>query len=543
MAKLHYWLASARVIFLVLIGFSVASPANAANWFKLRGTEPGGTAHTLQVWGFLQPTYAKDYSDKIKGATALLDGAGGTRSINGDLSVPGTLAPDRTSQESFSMRRARIGIRGTMLPINNDIDYFMLTEWGENGITRAGGAAHLLDASVTFNQLSRGADDDGLANLGGRIRVGQFLFSQTSQALSQSTPGRRVHVYMPEATFQSAIRRYANDNGRHNWPEDEVAANGARDIGIELFDWAEFKDPIFGGDGPLEFTYSAALGNGGTIGEMNRDDNFRQYYWLSLAKLFDNTRGPRRHDMMIYGFYQKGDTEFNDDVNGDGISDRSVPANLNPAALNGPAGAPPPFLANPLSCGNRVCKNGNERDYEQKYYGVGVEYFDKPFDKLGQIRFEAEWQKMKGLIWDGPQSPSAAVNDNAGGFDSVLYDDGDFVGADGKERESEGWHVDVGYDIHQHLGLKNRTTLNLRYDEFDRNKGNKAREANWETWTLTGEYFFHKKARLTATYQWRDASADNRIGNPKINGNAVLEQLDNRLGLQLTFVFKNVLLR
>ncbi|MGB5443449.1 MAG: hypothetical protein WBN57_12650 [Gammaproteobacteria bacterium] len=543
MARPQNWCAYLRVIFVMLVGFAVASPVNAANWFKLRGTEPGGTAHTLQVWGFLQPTWAKDYSDKIEGAVGALAPA------NGTLPVQGTLPPDRTSQESFSMRRARIGIRGTMLPINNDIDYFMLTEWGENGITRAGGAATLLDASVTFNQLSRGTDDDGLANLGGRIRVGQFLFSQTSQALSQSTPGRRVHVYMPEATFQSAIRRYANDNGRHNWPEDEVPANGARDIGIELFDWAEFKDPIFGGDGPLEFTYSLGVGNGGTIGELNRDDNYRQYYWLSLAKLFDETRGARRHDMMVYGFYQKGDISFNDDIDGDGVSDRTAPLNLNPGNILNPpmvTNVLPTDAANrknPISCGNRVCKNGNEKDYEQKYYGVGFEYFDKPFDSLGQIRFEAEWQKMKGLIFDGAQSPSAGVNDNAGGFDSILYDDGDFVGGDGKERESEGWYVDVGYDIHQHLGLKNRTTLNLRYDEFDRNKGNKAREANWETWTLTGEYFFHKKARLTATYQFRDASADNRTGGAKTNGNAVLDQVDNRIGLQLTFVFKNVLLR
>jgi len=40
---------------------SHAPSADAANWFKLRGTEPGGTAHTLQVWGFIQPTYVKDY--------------------------------------------------------------------------------------------------------------------------------------------------------------------------------------------------------------------------------------------------------------------------------------------------------------------------------------------------------------------------------------------------------------------------------------------------------------------------------------------------
>ena len=85
MAKLHYWLANTRVIFLVLIGFAVASPVNAANWFKLRGTEPGGTAHTLQVWGFLQPTWAKDDSDKIEGAVGALAPANGTLPVQGTL--------------------------------------------------------------------------------------------------------------------------------------------------------------------------------------------------------------------------------------------------------------------------------------------------------------------------------------------------------------------------------------------------------------------------------------------------------------------------
>jgi hypothetical protein len=519
---------------------SHAPSADAANWFKLRGTEPGGTAHTLQVWGFIQPTYVKDYSDEIKGA---LGGFG--NAANGTLPVPGTIPPDRTEQESFFLRRARIGIRGTMIPVSNDIDYFILTEWGQNGITRAGGAAHLLDASVTFNQLSRGQDDDGLANLGARIRMGQFLFSQTSQALSQSTPGRRVHVFMPEATFANAIGRYASDNGVHNWPEDEVGANGARDIGVEVFDWVEFKNDWFG-DGPIEITYSAAIGNGDYIGELNRDDNFTNYYWLSIAKLFDNTRGPRRHDMMLYGWYQKGDVLFNNDINNDGNPDNlPLPAggNVNPGNLNtggvnpgqcgGATGGGLEFAC--LSPGNRVFKNGNEKDYERKYYGVGFEYFDKPFDKMGQMRFEAEWQKVDGMSFDGPQSPSAAVNDNVGGFDSILYD---------PDGENVGWYVDVGYDIHQHLGLKKRTTLNVRYDEFDRNEGNEFREVNFKTWTATAEYFFHKKARATLTYQWRDFSADERDDPPyKTNGNAVLEQVDNRLGLQVTFIYKNVLLR
>ncbi len=529
MARPRKWFANLLVVSGLILGLTVITgTAQAANWFKLRGTEPGGTAHTLQVWGFLQPTWAKDFSDPISGAV------GGFAPANGSMQVPGTIPPDRTERESFYMRRARIGIRGTMLPINNDIDYFILTEWGQNGITRSDGGAKLLDASVTLNQLSRGIDDDGLANLGARLRIGQFLFSQTSQALSQSTPGRRVHIFMPEATFAHAIGRYATDNGVHNWPEDETGANGARDVGIELFDWVEFKDPIFGGGGPLEFTYSLGLGNGDAIGELDRDGNYRQYYWLSLAKLFDKTRGSRRHDMMIYGWYQKGDILFNNDIDDDGLLD-NVPGPLGGDLRAGN------IAADPVSPGNRVVKNGNERDIEQEYYGIGFEYFDKPFDNLGQIRFEAEWQKQKGLTFDGARTPDVNQNNALGGFDSILYD------TDG---ENEGWHVDVGYDIHQHLGLKNRTTINLRYDEFTRNDGNSigpnginAREVEFKTWTTTAEYFFHKKARATLTYQFRDFDADARDGGFKTNGNAVLGNIDDRLGLQLTFIYKNVLLR
>jgi predicted porin len=88
-----------------------------------------------------------------------------------------------------------------------------------------------------------------------------------------------------------------------------------------------------------------------------------------------------------------------------------------------------------------------------------------------------------------------------------------------------------------------RTTLNVRYDEFNRNNGNSVREATFKTWSLTGEYFFHKKARATLTYQLRDRDANNRDGQAKTNGNAVLGQVDNRIGLQVTFIYKNVLLR
>jgi hypothetical protein len=520
-------------IIVVLVCSALAiTPAIAANWFKLRGTQPGENKPTIRAFGFVQPTYIEEYNDNISGAVGVLAGAtqpvAGTTgpNINGDKQVPGTIAPDRKRDSDFFLRRARLGARGTLNPVSKDIDYFLLTEWGDNGVNRDGDTVHLLDASATFNQLSRGRGADGLDRLGARIRVGQFLFSETSEALSHSTPGRRVHVFMPEMTFQNAIRRLASDNGRFNFPKS-TPANAARDIGIEVFDWAEF--PSASG-GPWEFTYAAALGNGTTLDEWNRDNNHRKYAWLSLAKLFDQTRGARRHDAMVYGWYQKGDVEFNTDIDGNGVDDLdSAGGDYNPA---GPVDVITGLPIGPTSRGGKVTQNGFEKDVEQKYWGIGVEYFDKPFEELGQLRFEAEFSKVTGLTFDGAQFPSADVNQQHGGFQSIRYD------TDG---ENKGWYVDVGYDIHEHLGLDGRTTINVRYDEYDRNQGNAQREANWKIWSLTGEYFIHGNSRATVTYQWRDVSADNRSGAARTNGNAVLEGIDQRLGIQLTLAFGHTL--
>lgn len=528
------------VLVTMAVGLGSISSAQAANWFKLRGTEPGGTSSTLQVWGFLQPTYATDTSDRITGAVMAAAGAippmgsfspiSGGNGVNGDLPVQGTLIPDRVSQDTFFMRRARIGIRGTMLPIDNNIDYFILTEFGQNGLTRGAGgqksgAAVLLDASVTLNHLSRGLDANGLHNLGVRFRFGQFLFSQTSQSLSQSTPGRRVHIWMPEATRAFALTRRVNDNGPGN---NNGLVNGARDLGLEAFDFVEFGNP----KAPWEFTYSYAIGNGGTIGEVNRDNNFRHYAWLSIAKLFDKSRGPRRHDAQVYWFYQRGNIKFNNDINGDGIPDSRG------SVMAGQGINPVSGLGGLAACGGaaacRLANTGFARDETQKYWGAGVEYFNKPFKSLGQIRFEAEFQQQSGLIFDGVQSPSSEISSNSG-F-GLRYD------VDGL---SEGWFIDAGYDIQKHLGLKGRTTINARYDTFIRNKGNNLREVEFNQLSVTGEYFFHKKGRLTFTYQFREYNADGRLaGSPqRTNGNAVLDAVDDRVGVQFTLIYKNVLIR
>ena len=496
---------SLTLLLVLLLGSIYSSSVFAANWFKLRGTEPGGTAHTLQVWGFLQPAFAHDYSDPIEGTA---NKAGAPLPLDGTIAVPGTLPPTRATQDSFYMRRARLGVRGTMVPINNDIDYFILTEFGQNGTNREGHEMVMLDASVTFNQLARGKDDNELHNLGARFRVGQFLFSQTSESLSHSTPGRRVHMWMPEATLANGLTRRVHDNGPGNF--DDVKVNGGRDIGVEIFDFVEFGNP----DSPYEFTYSAAIGNGDTIGAMNEDDNYRTYYWLSFGQLLDNTRGPRRHDWMVYGWYQNGDINFNNDINDDGTPDTNQ---INP--ITGLGGTI-----------DRVGNRGNAEDYRQEYMGAGFEYFDK----IGksQLRLNVEYQVMKGLVFDGVQSPSSVFNQNLG----LRYN---------PSSENTGWYADIGYDINHWWSGSKRTTINLRHDVFDRNTENLGRTVQFNTTSFSMEYFFHKKARITFTYQLRDFNADDRTaGTPQANnGEAVMSSIGNRVGLQVTYIFKNVLLR
>ena len=94
---------------------AVLSPdAIAANWFKLRGTQPGENKPTIRAFGFVQPTYIEEYNDNISGAIGVLTGAthptAGTTGpdINGDKQVPGTIAPDRKRDSDFFLRRARL---------------------------------------------------------------------------------------------------------------------------------------------------------------------------------------------------------------------------------------------------------------------------------------------------------------------------------------------------------------------------------------------------------------------------------------------------
>ena len=123
------------------------SPAQAANWLMLQGTEPAAAAPRAKVWGLIQAEYQKDYSDP-NGSDAYIP--------------PKLIGPELETQDSFNIGRARLAVRGAGLPLDPKINYFLMLELGNNGITQPGDSfAKLTDASITCHHLE-----------GARARVG-----------------------------------------------------------------------------------------------------------------------------------------------------------------------------------------------------------------------------------------------------------------------------------------------------------------------------------------------------------------------------------
>ena len=130
-----------------LVAVMASGPLLAANWLFLQGTEPEGSADLARVWGFVQVQYQDDQSDP--------NPAGG-------YIPPKLIGPNLDSQSAFNVNRARIGVRGVAMPLDSKINYFLLLEMGNNGITAPGDSfAKATDASITFNHLK-----------GARIRAG-----------------------------------------------------------------------------------------------------------------------------------------------------------------------------------------------------------------------------------------------------------------------------------------------------------------------------------------------------------------------------------
>jgi hypothetical protein len=414
----------------------IVMPAQAANWLALQGTEKAGAAPRAKLWGFIQAQYQQDFSDPV------VTGTGSEVYI-----PPKLVGPNLDNQSQFNVNRARIGVRGIAMPLDSNVNYFFLAEFGKNAITQGhGGPAHITDSSITLNHIK-----------GAKIRMGLFKTPIAEEAL------QAIHVFdyinFTTVSNQMLLERFAepctkNSIGPVTGPPSSPAQTitsgdcnqgastipnadmnqfskpvGAfRDVGVQVFD--TFKA------GDWENSYAVMYGNGNGLNFGDNDDNKDLYLYLSTELVFAG-KGGRRQGLKMFAWNVDG---------------------------------------------TRTNVNDKTKEQDRKRSGVGVKYLRKPF------RVTAEYMKGEGMVFQGPHRPQHQFND----------------------KEAEGYYLDFGWYIpNSKFEIDLRYDSYTRDENHPTSKTGD--ETTFDTATIGMQYHFNKKARLNIEYSDRSNKSDTKI--------------------------------
>ncbi len=390
----------------------------AANWLMLQGAERNGQSPRARVWGFIQPEYQTTSGTKIKAGP-----------WKGQNAIFNQIGPDLKTNSQFGIRRARIGVRGTGFPLDPNVNYFFLAEFGNNGITRPGGgagSAKITDASITLNHIK-----------GARIRVGQFKTPGAEEGL------QAIHVFnyinFTNVTNGLLLERFFDGDGSDkndpNRPNGPVGA--FRDVGVQVFDAFDF--------GAWEHSYAVMIGNGNGIARGDNNNSKELYLYWSSALIFDNSTGPRRQSLKMFGWYQNG---------------------------------------------KRTLTKAGAGTYDRTRSGVGFTFHK------GKYQSTFEYINADGMIFNGTDGAAIAGSKNNANSATASFN----IETKGK---ANGWYGSFGYNILSNL------ELDLRYDTYDRMTNVAKKERQFDTTTVGAQYFFNKKSRATINYEFRNAKAPN----------------------------------
>ncbi|MBN2817118.1 MAG: hypothetical protein JXQ67_10580 [Campylobacterales bacterium] len=369
-----------KLIGLALLASS--SQLSGADWLTIQGSEPEFAApegiivpnRTKQpkIWGFIQANYRADF---------------GTVKVNpaGINQTPfSVLNPNNESQSGFNVFRARLAARG-MLDDENKVNYFVMTEFGNNGVNNLGGhsnvATYLTDASITLKHVP-------YAN----IRLGRFKYPGSEEGLQAVFVS--PYVSFTTMTNQQMLERSIKHVGA---AQTGSAAGGAatthytstsvdnpigafRDTGVELFDTFKFGDD-------WSTSYAYMYGNGTGLSNELSGEQATHYGYLALEQTYGG-KGYFTEAMKFYIWGQTGKRQLLSNVDGVINADRLR-------------------------------------------YGLGMTYYNYG------LRFELEYMKAKGMIFTGPKDVDTDPNIN----------DWQFQYAIGDENEADGGYVNLQYEI------------------------------------------------------------------------------------------------
>jgi len=424
---------------LGLMSCLLAPTAYSANWLALQGTEPAGAAPRAKVWGFIQAQYQKDDSDP--------NGSGG-------FNPPKLIGPNLDSQAAFNVNRARIGVRGTGMPLDSNVNYFLLAELGNNGITVGDDGKILTDASITLNHLD-----------GARVRVGLFKYPGAEEGL------QAIHVFdyinFTSVTNQLLLERLPNsfceggspsagpcaqtidaNNSATATPDADLnqfsrSVGAFRDVGIQVFD--SFKK------GKWEHSYAIMYGNGNGLNYTDNDDNKDLYLYVSTENVFGG-KGPRRQGLKLLAWHQDG---------------------------------------------TRTKADDRTKEQDRTRSGIGVKYLKKPY------RASAEFMTGEGMIFQGQHRPQHMFNNlKASGY----YVEGGYY------IPSSNWEIDLRFDSYtRDENFRQPPTSPAAPSAL-------GDETTFDTITVGAQYHFNKKTRMNAEYASRDAESDTKTIQANVKG-------------------------
>lgn len=267
----------------------------AADWLSIAGTEPtfvkkGGekvlnTNTKPRFWGFIQVGYQKDYGD------ILVPASGPKAGLN--LTPFAMLPPDLNSQAGFEVNRARLAVRG-MIDKANTINYFFMTEFGEDGITAPAGhpsGNYLTDASITYR---------GLPYV--NVRLGQFKYPGSEEGMRAVFASE--YRNFSTAGAQLLLERFLPNNAREvapgifqAAPKQSVAAY--RDRGVELFHTEKIQPDI-------KLSVAGMVGTGTGLSSSNASGQLTYYGYLAGEYLFGGGKAYYTQSLKGFAWYQNG---------------------------------------------------------------------------------------------------------------------------------------------------------------------------------------------------------------------------------------------
>ena len=443
-----------RIIAVALLS-AFGQASYAANWLALENNESQG-AGAVHFWGFIQPEYTYNNGSAVEGITAPVQ----LKAYNGQTSLNNLVGPDFSHQNTVQIFRARPGIRGVFPGTDGKVNYFLLAEFGNNGITEVKQSPNsyrytpaFTDATITFNlPATKIRFGLGRLPLGEEAMQGEpaMNYANLTNVSDQLLNERFISPYYSgrqEVPMLGVPMTQMSTNGTPL----QAACGGAgvpgvghcvgalndkpvgafRDIGIEAYDWFN--------RGKWEYSYALMVSDGNGI-EYSNNGNYDISGRLQAAYVFGGT-GAMREDVSAYVWEQDGK------------------------------------------------RNYNGQDYTRIREGVGARYMHNKF------RLGGEYIKAKGMIYYGVVAP----------FNDIGYPAFEPVDqmALNSSNTAKGYYVDMGWQFMP------KWEADLRYDNLDKLNNSAYDERLFSTVTYGAQYFYSKSLRFMVNYEVRKASVSN----------------------------------